>query len=332
MGALTASLFFLERLPGAYVVTGALHPALCAILVAGLTLLFATPIASPWRRAFAVVLFTANIFLVQEILRHTPRPFAVTFLDVGQGDAAYVEFPHGGNMLVDAGSFRSGDRGRRVVVPFLRERGVRTLDALVVSHPQEDHIGGFAAVFKALRVKSVLVGSGRPFSTALYRRFERDIGKEGARRLVVSRGARVAGFRDAEIEVLHPGSEKTHKDANENSVVLRVHSNGLTVLLAGDIGAPAMSELLVSPGSLKADILKVPHHGSKMEGPGTRFVAAVSPRASVVSAGERNPFGHPHPETLRLLGSAGPVYRTDRGGAVTLTGRNGLFSVTRTES
>lgn len=325
MSALAACLFFLERLPGAYVVTGALHPVLCAALVAGLALLFAWPVASPRLRALAIALFVANVFLVQDIVRHAPRVFSVTVLDVGQGDAIYVEFPWGGNLLVDAGSERAGDRGRRVVVPFLHERGVRALDAAVISHPQEDHAGGFEAVFDAVRVNAVLE-TGRPYATWLYRRFSQRISEEGSRRLIVTRGARVVGFRDVSVEVLHPSAE-FHKDVNDDSAVLRVSSAGASVLLTGDIGEAAMRELIASPDALRADVLKVPHHGAKMGEAGARFVVAVSPQASVVSAGERNPFGHPRPETLSVLRRAGPVYRTDRHGAVTLAAEGEGFRV-----
>ncbi|MBI4353077.1 MAG: DNA internalization-related competence protein ComEC/Rec2 [Candidatus Omnitrophica bacterium] len=316
------ALRFIENLPGAYLIVGRLGSILWAVLVAGLFYFLWNPkLLHRYAKAAVLVLFVCNLFLLQDILRHFGRGFSATFLDVGQGDAVYFEFPSGGNMLVDAGKGGDGDRGRWVVSPFLKSKGIRRIDLLAASHPQADHVGGMVTLLDEFKVGN-FAEAGFPYKTELFSLLRRKVGEKKARVYHLRRDMRIAGFGSSEIEVLHPFSKaRPSKNVNDDSMVLKVSYGGTPFLLTGDIEEEAMGDLLRGdPRRLRSTVLKVPHHGAKLKEAGRRFVQEVSPHVSVVSVGERNAFRHPSPETLEVLDSipGNRVYRTDRLGAITL--------------
>lgn len=247
-------------------------------------------------------------------------------LSVGQGDAIAIRSPHGRWMLVDGGprSPAGGDAGRRVVVPFLRRQGARTLDVVVVSHADADHLGGIPATLAALPVGAVLE-PGQPVGTALYLEFLATVDRVGAAWRPARAGDRIE-LDGVQVEVLHPTARWRQLEVrtNENSVVLRVSYGAFDALLTGDIGFPAESVLVDRVG--QAEVLKVGHHGSAGSS-GGHWLDAVGPRVAVISVGP-NGFGHPSGAALaRLAAHAVDVYRTDRGGTVTIRSDGRYFSV-----
>jgi len=241
--------------------------------------------------------------------------FTVTALAVGQGDAVLVEVPAGrgrpaGRMLVDGGP------DPQAAVAALRRRGVPTLDAVVVSHPHADHTDGLPAVLRSLEVGALLVGplplqADAPASVgALYA----GAVSKGIGITAVSSGARFA-LGSADVTVLSPPPEGIAEgDPNENSLVLHVEHPEGSALLTGDAEVVAQERLLRDPAALRADVLKVPHHGGATNA--ERFLAAVAPRVALISVGADNDHGHPTPETLGSLRGA-TVLRTDEGGDAT---------------
>jgi competence protein ComEC len=318
-GGIVHVLFFLENIPGAVFAVGSLDPWLWSFLALGTGLILFTPYFKTCSaRALVLVFFCMNVFALQELRRNLFRKFEMTQLDVGQGDAAYFEFPKGGNLLVDAGSARFSDKGRWVLNPFLRSKGVRALDAVVISHPQEDHVGGLAAVLEDVRVKQVF-HAGFAYESPRWHAIEKMIHDEKAVVTRVGRGSRIEGFKDIRISILHPKLDETaDPNINNESVVLKLEIGDVSFLMTGDIQSKAMGELLASGQDLDSDVLKVPHHGAKMDETGRHFLEAVSPYLSLISSGERNPFGHPSGATLDLLGRipGNRVLRTDLLGAV----------------
>ncbi len=244
-------------------------------------------------------------------------------LDVGQGDAAVLRTALGRWILFDAGpSFGKRDAGRDVVLPLLRRYGARRIDLFVLSHPDLDHAGGFEAIHESVPVFRVL-DSGHPIPKPSYARFLARTEDDGIRWLQASEGDAVS-LDNVTIRVLGPpevGEESTGNGrANETSLLLRVSiGRALVYLNTGDATAAAEQALLAAwgPDSLRADLLKVGHHGSRSSS-ATDFLSAVRPSTAIISAGRGNAYGHPHQSVLDRLAQAGipRVWRTDRDGTL----------------
>ncbi|WP_242396152.1 ComEC/Rec2 family competence protein, partial [Anaeromyxobacter oryzisoli] len=228
----------------------------------------------------------------------------VTFISVGQGDATLLRLPDGSAVLVDGGGAADGgaDPGARDVVPYLRDLGVRRLAAVFVSHPHPDHVLGLAAVAGALRVERVFSngdpGSGDPANVlAALAPSPLPPGSRWER----------AGVR---FEVL--GGDRSALAANDASLVLRVSYGATAFLFPGDV-EEAGEAAAVARGGLTADVVKVPHHGSRRSSTAP-FVAATGARYAVASVAARNRYGFPHAEaSARWLASGARLLRTDEG-------------------
>jgi competence protein ComEC len=241
----------------------------------------------------------------------------VHMIDVGQGDAVAVRTPRGRWLLFDAGRGDARrDAGRMTIVPYLRARG-GPLVLFVLSHPHADHAGGAASVLKAMRPPAYLdaafAGGSSPYRASL----------DAARQLQVTwrraRAGEVVSVDGVRLRVLAPDSAWTAglTDPNLASVVVRLEFGSSTMLFTGDAEAPEEDWLLDrSPALLRADLLKVAHHGS---GTSTTeaWLDAVQPRAALVSVAARNFYGHPDPVVMRRLSGHGvTVLRTDQLGTV----------------
>jgi competence protein ComEC len=245
-----------------------------------------------------------------------PGPLEVVALDVGQGDALMVRLPGGARLLIDAGPLgRSGfDAGERVVAPALRALGILRLDLLAITHAHRDHLGGARAILEELRPAAVWLGR-MPADDPAVKALEEDAARRGIPVLRPRRGVRLA-WAGARLEVLHPAAAPGGAGRNDDSLVLRVVHGERAALLTGDIEGAAESALLLSGAPLRADLLKVAHHGSRTSS-GAAFLAAVGPRLAVISVGPSNAWGHPDPGVLGRLREAGiAVLRTDRDGAL----------------
>jgi competence protein ComEC len=238
------------------------------------------------------------------------------FLDVGQGDGAVIRTPGGRWILIDAGPRIAGaDAGRRVVVPFLRRRGVRRIDLLVVSHAHADHLGGAPAVLERIPV-ALVTEPGRRVADPLYLEFLELLAERRVRWQPGRPPARVT-LDGVTLTVLHPDTAWSGwgADLNEDSLVLLVEYGDFQALFAGDAGFPAEARLRGRVGAV--DLLKVGHHGSAGSS-GEAWLGELRPRVAVVSVG-RNTYGHPAPAAVARLGRAGAdLWRTDRDGTVTV--------------
>jgi competence protein ComEC len=260
------------------------------------------PRGVPWRGGGLALMAPAFALM-------PPAPAAgeawVTALDVGQGLAVLVRTANR-SLLYDAGPTYGpeADSGGRIVVPLLRGAGIRSLDLLVLSHEDVDHLGGALTVLEALPVHAL--ASSLPRAHAL-------------NALVAAPGRCAAGMRwewdGVRFALLHPPPGWESARRNNQSCVLRVEASGSAMLLTGDIERAAELSLLKMA---KAEVLLVPHHGSKTSS-SAEFVAAAAPRWAVVPAGYRNRFGHPAREVLARYREAGVrVLRTDLDGAVSV--------------
>ncbi len=308
-------------LPGAVLDVG--RPPLWMALV--YTAVFLTFLRAPGRRIrrlLPAVLGALAVAAVMQALQvPVPRTLRVTVLDVGQGDAVLVQAPDGSALLVDAGPATGGfDAGERIVVPALRHLGVRRLDALVITHPDDDHAGGAAAVIRALDVRHVCISgdwSGRPEGEVLQRAI-RMRGSRGPALRHVRAGDRIPLDPCVRVCVLAPERANAAQPAgNGTSAVLRISHGSVRVLLTGDAGLEEEDAMLQRFGDLlRADLLKVGHHGSR-SGTGAAFVRNVRPVWAAISCGRHNRFRHPRPEVLARLRAMGArIPRTDVSGAV----------------
>lgn len=254
----------------------------------------------------------------------------ITVLDVGQGDAIVLRSPSGRYAIVDAGgSFDArSDVGEAVVAPFLWRQGVRDVDLLVLTHAHPDHVGGAPRLLRSFRVAEVWEGPA-PSADRGYVELDRALRDAGASRRTVTRGV-TEDWDGVRLEVLGPRapSNPPRITRNDDSLVLRVGFGDFRALLTGDI--EAAGEEVLDPGPMS--MLKVAHHGSRTSS-SAAFLTRARPRLAVVSAGSRNPFGHPSPEALGRLRSAGVrLFRTDQDGAVAVATDGGSLRIISTRS
>ena len=240
-------------------------------------------------------------------------------IDVGQGDALALRTPANRWILFDAGRiWRGGDAGRSTVIPYLRRRG-GSLDAFVLSHPHDDHVGGAATIVEALRPRLYLDAAYAGGSEA-YRRSLAAAAHRGVpwRRVNPGDSLDIDGVM---LRILGPDSAWTAAldDANDASVVVMARYGEVRFLLTGDAETAEERWLVESAGdALRADVLKVAHHGSRTSTSPT-FLAAVRPRVALISVGAGNRYGHPGARVVEDLAGIGAlVLRTDRSGSVVI--------------
>jgi competence protein ComEC len=236
----------------------------------------------------------------------------LAMIDVGQGDSILLRDGDRA-ILVDGGGWDGADLGGRVLLPALLGEGVRHLDALVMTHPDRDHCGGLVDIAAYLSVDEVWMAPGwEPSGCA-----GRLMALPGARTRFLAKGNRAALGR-WRLTVLHPEADDRH-EVNERSLVLLAEVHGRRVLLTGDIESWAEHHLAdCCARDLRADVLKVAHHGSRTSST-SNFLDAASPRLALISVGVKNLYHHPSPEVVeRLQDNGARILRTDRNGEVVI--------------
>lgn len=245
----------------------------------------------------------------------------VLFLDVGQGDATLLRLPNGRVVLVDAG-LRSPyvDEGRRTIVPHLERSGIDRLEALVLTHPDADHVGGALAVLEHVAVERI-VHNGQDGASDLWQRVLHTADSLGVPVEAVAAGDTLAADPSVRLRVLGPSPALAASGApNDASVILLVEHGQTRWLLTGDAEAAGEAALVARyPGLLRADVVKVGHHGSSTSSSPALVDAAETPDVAVVSVARRNRFGLPDPEPLARWRQAGAqVLQTSAEGAIWL--------------
>jgi competence protein ComEC len=247
---------------------------------------------------------------VEATVPQPTNPLVIHFINVGQGDSILIMSPDGLMALIDGGSANTG------VVAYLRGQGVKRIDLMIVTHPHEDHIGGLTQVLETLPVARV-VTNGQPHTTAAYEHFLDAILSSGAQYSEVRRGDTIE-LGELKFSVLSPGAT-LWDDLNTSSLVLRLVYGQTTFLFMGDAGKVAEGSMIAAGLPLKANILKVGHHGS-CSATGTTFLQAVQPEVGIYSAGLNNQYGFPCAATVDALHQDGVlVLGTDVYGSIIVT-------------
>lgn len=242
----------------------------------------------------------------------------VAALDVGQGDSIFVRSAAGRTMLIDAGNERRDVQN--VILPYLRKLGVSSLDYLVLSHPDQDHVGGMPALLDSLPVDTFVDAAMPGITNQTYLQTLQRVQSKGVKAVRARRGgSQIELGPGTGVQLLGPGEPLLATGdsvTNNNSVVLRLTFESVSALLTGDIEPEAEERLLGYRDDLRSQILKVAHHGSRYSTT-TRFLDAVKPEVALISAGAGNPYGHPHGQLLqRLERRQVKIYRTDLDGTV----------------
>lgn len=282
-----------------------------------------------WRIAILVGLSVVAIWVWDSAFHEEGRLLEVVTLDVGQGDAAVVKFPDGRVMLVDGGIQRSYynerkkrqvdyDAGERIVAPYLDMNGVRELELVVLSHQDIDHGGGLAHILKNFEVKSVLgIADNANYSKTIQEL--RALAKD---KNTFEYAGEIEVTPTATLSLLHPidaaSTNLMDTDTNDDSLVMKLSYGEVDILFTGDIEAKAETRLISSGQDLRAEVLKVPHHGSRTSSTAP-FIAAVQPKFALFSLGIRNRYGFPHADVVaRYRERRCMILRTDELGAITL--------------
>lgn len=290
------------------------------LLVGASASLLAACVARHWGRPAIGAAGAVALALWWPALRPPSARMEVHMIDVGQGDAIALRTPRWRWILVDAGDqWRATDVGERIVAPYLRRQG-GTVAAFILSHPHADHIGGAASVLERVPV-SMVVDGGYPQGSSVYE----GVLAAARQRGVAWRLARPGVAFDVDgvrFTILAPGSGDiaSAPDANAASVVVMAEYRGVRVLLTGDAERDVEARLAREHGAaLRADVLKVGHHGSATSSTAP-LLDAVDPRLALVSVGAGNRYGHPSPEVMAsLAGRGAQVLRTDDAGTIVVT-------------
>ncbi|HBR17724.1 MAG TPA: DNA internalization-related competence protein ComEC/Rec2 [Deltaproteobacteria bacterium] len=250
-------------------------------------------------------------------LNYNPN-LKVTFISVGQGDSALIEFPYGKRMLVDGGGFYDDDFdvGERIIAPFLWKSKIDRIDYIILSHPQADHMKGLKFIAERFHTKE-FIWNGETSSDKAYRELMGVMDRNGIKQSIANAATPALDINDVDIQFLNPPPD-SHLDTNNNSLIARLAYKDVNFLFTGDIGDVGETAMLKRGEKIEAAVLKVPHHGSRTSS-SAGFLNGVRPKLAVASVGYLNPFGFPHPEIVKRYGNLKIQFlRTDREGAITV--------------
>lgn len=254
----------------------------------------------------------------------TDTTMQIIFFDVGQAECVLLKTDNNHTMLIDAGNTGQD----QLILNYLAEYSITELDYLVATHPHADHIGAMPAVIRAMDNVGTVIMPDKTHTTQTFEKLLNAI-EEKDIPLTIPKPGDIFEMGNANIQVMAPNADYT--DLNECSIVLRVEFGTTTFLFTGDAGTTSEKAQLTNTFSLKADVLKVGHHGSRASST-QQYLDAVAPSYAVICCGTGNTYGHPHNETMiRLAETDAVIYRTDENGTIIFTtdGESITVSVTQ---
>lgn len=251
------------------------------------------------------IIILSIIIIIFNLLNLLPKDLRIYFIDVGQGDSTLILTPKGNSILIDGGGSETGsfDVGEKILLPYLLDRGVTKIDYMMISHFDSDHVGGLFSILENLRVEHVLI-SKQGKESENYKHFLEISKRKKIKVIYVEAGDRINIEKKMFFEILFPTRNLISENIlNNNSIVARLVYKNIKILFTGDIEEIAEKELIKlysKTNKLRADILKVAHHGSKSSTIAS-FLKLVNPRISLIGVGATNTFGHPNIGVLERL-------------------------------
>ncbi len=257
------------------------------------------------------------LILINFIIYIFPQKLRIFFIDVGQGDSTLIITPDKKTVLVDGGGSDSFDVGEKVLLPYLLDRRILKVDYVLISHFDTDHCGGILTIMEKVKVKNIIISEQAEHSEN-YERFKKLMIHKKIRLIEVKKGDKIKIGRYSEFKILFPTSRLLSENPlNNNSIVAQFNYNNFKMLFTGDIEKLAEQQILkTEKAEIRADILKVAHHGSKTSSI-PEFIKAVRPKIALIGVGKNNTFGHPNQQTIKNLENIKcRIYRTDLQGEI----------------
>ena len=277
------------------------------------------------------------IFIISIItIKILPRKMEINFVDVGQGDATFIITPQNQTILIDGGGnlLKENDIGKNTLLPYILDKGYTKLDYVIITHFDQDHVGGIISIAKELKIENIIIQKQGKESEN-YKEFLEIVRDKKIRVTIVKLGDEIKIEKDIQLKVLWPKEEQIKDNIlNNNSLVIKLIYNKFSLLLTGDIEEIAEKEILKyykeKEEILKANILKVAHHGSKTSTT-EEFLNNVDPQIALIGVGENNNFGHPNENILKRLENIKcKIYRTDLNGEITIkVNKNGRIWINK---
>lgn len=257
------------------------------------------------------------LILINFIIYIFPQKLRIFFIDVGQGDSTLIITPDKKTVLIDGGGSDSFDVGEKVLLPYLLDRRILKIDYVLISHFDTDHCGGILTIMEKVKVKNIIISEQAEHSEN-YERFKKLMIHKRIRLIEVKKGDKIKIGRYSEFKILFPTSRLlSENQLNNNSIVAQFNYNNFKMLFTGDIEKLAEQQILkTEKAEIRADILKVAHHGSKTSSI-PEFIKAVRPKIALIGVGKNNTFGHPNQQTIKNLENIKcRIYRTDLQGEI----------------
>ena len=257
------------------------------------------------------------LILINFIIYIFPQKLRIFFIDVGQGDSTLIITPDKKTVLIDGGGSDSFDVGEKVLLPYLLDRRILKIDYVLISHFDTDHCGGILTIMEKVKVKNIIISEQAEHSEN-YERSKKLMIHKKIRLIEVKKGDKIKIGRYSEFKILFPTSRLLSENPlNNNSIVAQFNYNNFKMLFTGDIEKLAEQQILkAEKAEIRADILKVAHHGSKTSSI-PEFIKAVKPKIALIGVGKNNTFGHPNQQTIKNLENIKcRIYRTDLQGEI----------------
>ena len=264
-------------------------------------------------RLIKIILICISILnVVLYAFKSTNKNLKIYFIDVGQGDCCLIVTPNNKKVLVDGGEGKTD-----ILLPYLLDRRIKTIDYIIISHFDSDHCNGLIKVIENLKIENVIISNQAIFSDE-YENIAKIINKKQINIINVKQGDKIEIEKNVQIDILYPINPLEYNDLNNNSIVAKLKYNNFSVLFTGDIENSEQNIInkYNNTNKLKSNILKISHHGSKTSS-SEEFLKKVSPQIALIGVGQNNTFGHPSPNILKRLELINcKIYRTDINGEI----------------